>query len=168
MSVDLFHIKTIHLCCFRPHPHGSIFSTLSQHLHCLSAVNMLSVQQPDLTQTIKNNTNPLPNNNHTGSMEKMPMYLDNAINTNKSLLLDETARMSSERLPQRRSKISMKSSECDSRPQSAYSVNRHSILGQLPSNMDPECLVWATVSHTGGRITLPDSGMSFVFLFLPS
>ncbi|KAK2166829.1 hypothetical protein NP493_1301g00030 [Ridgeia piscesae] len=121
---------------------------------------MLSVQQPDLTQTIKNNTNPLPNNNHTGSMEKMPMYLDNAINTNKSLLLDETARMSSERLPQRRSKISMKSSECDSRPQSAYSVNRHSILGQLPSNMDPECLVWATVSHTGGRITLPDSGVS--------
>ena len=141
--------------------------TYSCCLYVVSSVNMLSVQQPDLTQTIKNNTTSTPNNNHTGSMEKMPMYLDNAINTNKSLLLDagcaDNPRMSSEHLPQRRSKISMKSSECDSRPQSAYSINRHSILGQLPSNMDPECLVWASVSHAGGRITLPNSGTFLMF-----
>lgn len=30
----------------------------------------------------------------------------------------------------------------------------------LPSNVDPECAVWATISKSGGRVILPDSGIS--------
>ena len=130
--------------------------------------------QPDITQTIvssvtiqNHNVQDSPNNNHIGSMEKVPIFNDNTINTNKAVLLDtpngtcSPIKGSREHLTHKDSKVSLKSSECDSRPHSVYSerTNRHSVIScQLPSNVDIDALVVATVTYTGGRLTLPDSG----------
>ena len=125
------------------------------------------VVQPDITQTVvaihNHNILDTPNNNHIGSStsEKEAIFADNAINTNKSLLLDHSPAQRSD------SKVSLKSAGGgdvnDARPASVYSDtanNRHSTLScQLPSNIDAESLVWTKVTHAGGRITLPDSGV---------
>lgn len=132
---------------------------------------MISIQ-PDITQTVtiqNHNAQESPNNNHIGSTEKVPIYTDNAINANKSLLLDAAngsgmcspAKGSSHK----DSKISLKSSESESRPHSVYSerTNRHSVIScQLPTNVDTEALVVATVTHAGGRLQLPDSGKFYL------
>lgn len=128
--------------------------------------DMMSAQ-PDITQTVVvtiANQNALnsPNNNHIGSMEKVPIFSDNAIN--RALESGEPhTPVKQNNLSRKDSKASMKSSDCDSRPNSMYSerTNRHSVISsQLPPNIDMEALVWANVTHTGGRITLPDSGVS--------
>ncbi len=128
---------------------------------------MVSVQ-PDITQTVvaMPNSNGLdtPNNNHIGSMEKMPILQENAINASKQQLyetLNRPVKSSQEHLGLLDSKASLKSSDCETRPNSMYSdhTNRHSTIScQLPSNIDMDTLVWANLSHSGGRISLPDSG----------
>jgi len=134
--------------------------------------DILSVQ-PDLTQTVVTIQNPnvldTPNNNHIGSTEKVPVFSDNVPNgtvTANGLLVDVstgTLKRSADTLPRKESRSSLKSSECESRPQSVYSerTNRQSVVScQLPSNIDVESIVWANVTQTGGRLTLPDSGVS--------
>ena len=89
-------------------------------------------------------------------MEKVPILSDNHSN-----ILEHSSKCS-DHLSANGSKMSLKNtSECDARPDSAYSdvTNRHSTISfQLPSNIDMDALVWATVTHAGGRITLPESG----------
>ena len=130
--------------------------------------------QPDLTQTVvtiqNHNALDSPNNNIPGSMEKVPVFCDSGTinrSTNTLLLVDtpspnrHTHKASSDNLPRKDSKLSLKSSECESRPQSVYSerTNRQSMLScQLPSNIDIEALVWANVTHLGERIILPEAG----------
>ena len=133
--------------------------------HCIGVAGIVSdgAVQPDITQTVvtlQTHTGNTPNNNHIASSDKADMYSDNTINLNRSLLLDEpsTPRKSATDLSHKGSKISLKS-----RPQSTYSenmtANRRSMIScQLPANIDPDALVWASVTHTGGRITLPNAG----------
>jgi hypothetical protein len=89
-------------------------------------------------------------------MEKVPILSDN-----QSSLLEQSSK-SSEHLSANGSKMSLKNvSDSETRPDSAYSdrTNRHSTIScQLPSNIDMDALVWANVTHAGGRITLPESG----------
>ena len=130
---------------------------------------VLSVQ-PDLTQTVvtiqNHNALDTPNNNHLGSMEKVPVYSDIGPPKPSTLLIDPNTPIktsSNPYLPRKDSKASLKSSDCESRPQSVYSEhtnpNRHSLIScHLPNNIDHEAFVWATVTHAGGRITLPDAG----------
>ena len=138
--------------------------------YCILFSDIVSVQ-PDITQTVVPQTyvtiqNPnamdTPNNNHIGSMEKVPI-----LSEHQSSLLDSSSK-SSEHLSVNGSKISLKNvSDSDNRADSAYSdrTNRHSTIScQLPSNIDMESLVWANVTHAGGRITLPESGMWQVVL----
>ena len=108
-----------------------------------------------------------PNNNHLlGSTEKVPVFSDNIHSKSTNMLLiDPSTPVKSSlvgTLPRKDSKASLKSSECDSRPQSIYSdthTNRQSMIScQVPANIDMENLVWATVTHAGGRIVLPDAG----------
>lgn len=41
--------------------------------------------------------------------------------------------------------------------------SRQSMMSvQLPSNIDMEAVAWSTFNHQGGRLILPESGMSFV------
>ena len=123
--------------------------------------------QPDLTQTIvtiqNHNALDAPNNNLLGSMEKVPVYSDIGPPKCSSLVAERpsTPLKAPQYVPRNDSKASLKSSDCDSRPHSVYSetTNRQSVIScHLPSNIDHEALVWATVTHTGGRITLPDAG----------
>ncbi|XP_064636504.1 netrin receptor UNC5C-like isoform X2 [Lineus longissimus] len=138
--------------------------------------------QPDLTQTVvtipNHNALDTPNNNHIGSMEKLPMLP--AVNTVcvpplqnknhvKSLLLDSpNEQMHYNSLPRKESKHSLKSSTTGSRPQSVYesdvnATNRLSIISaNVPSNIDIECITWANVTSAGARLVLPDSGVSLV------
>lgn len=45
---------------------------------------------------------------------------------------------------------------------------RAQVHGQLllPTNIESEALVWSTVTHAGGRITLPESGENNVFTIM--
>ncbi|ELU09598.1 hypothetical protein CAPTEDRAFT_229366 [Capitella teleta] len=126
--------------------------------------------QPDITQTVVSsvtiqNHNAMqesPNNNRD-STEKVPIYSDNVINASRSLLLDASsgvALCTPSKSPQHGGSAA---SDADSRPHSVYSdrPNRQSLIScQLPSNIDVEALVVATVTHAGGRLQLPDSGVS--------
>ena len=139
-------------------------------LNWLSFVSEYMSVQPDLTQTVvtiqNHNALDTPNNNIPGSMEKVPVFCDNGTinrSTNTLLLVDAPSpnKASCDNLPRKGSKLSLKSSECESRPQSVYSerTNRQSMLScQLPSNIDIEALVWANVTHLGERIVLPEAG----------
>ena len=132
----------------------------------LDFVADLMSAQPDITKTVvvtiaNQNALDTPNNNHIGSMEKVPIFSDNAINRALEGEPHTPVKNSQNNLSRKDSKASLKSSDCESRPNSMYSerTNRHSVISsQLPPNIDMEALVWANVTHTGGRITLPDSG----------
>ena len=131
-----------------------------------SLSDLLSVQ-PDLTQTVvtiqNHHTLDTPNNNHLGSMEKMPVYAEPMeimpnlpnMHNNLNLLIDPSSPHKTNNDRPR------KESDCESRPNSVYSerTNRQSMIScQLPSNIDMEALVYANVTHSGGRITIPDAG----------
>lgn len=116
--------------------------------------------QPDLTQTVvtiqNHNALDTPNNNHLGSMEKVPVYSDIEPRKPSALFLEQPNlpmknNTSNDYLAREDSKSSLKSMECESRPPSIISCH-------LPNNIDHEALVWATVNHTGGRIAVPDAG----------
>jgi hypothetical protein len=105
----------------------------------------------------------LPNNNRDACGEKSGgVYsTDNAINASRCLLLD--ANSGQVCTP---TKSLRESSDGESRPHSLYSdrSHRHSLIScQLPSNIDVEALVVATVTHAGGRLQLPDSGTRLLF-----
>ncbi len=141
-------------------------------ISCLSFIADILSVQPDLTQTVvtiqNHNALDSPNNNHLlGSTEKVPVFSDNVHSKSTNMLLIEPGTpikspLAGGTLPRKDSKASLKSSDCDSRPQSIYSdthTNRQSMMScQLPSNIDIENLVWATITQAGGRITLPDAG----------
>lgn len=129
---------------------------------------------PDLTQTVvtiqNHHTLDTPNNNHISTMEKVPVFSADTLRSKGShtLLVDTSSTPVKSNpngsVPGRNdSKASLKSSDNESRPQSVYSerTNRQSMVScQLPSNVDPECIVWASVTTAGGRIALPDAGKS--------
>ncbi|CAH1795522.1 unnamed protein product [Owenia fusiformis] len=145
--------------------------------------------QPDLTQTvvtIRNNHTDSPNNNTNNSTPvKVPLfnghensgtlpsvkYANHVNNENKPLLIDppHTLTDSTEKLPLPRksdSDNSIKSGN-SSRPQSVYDSDGHrlSVIScQLPSNIDLENIAWGNITHTGGRLQIPESG---VFLTIP-
>ena len=130
--------------------------------------------QPDVTQTVVMLPTPQddddyhekPNNNIIGSQEKMPLYQEieclNGIGNGHVLIPPPTpARNCSSSLKRKDSKSSLKSDGDNSLPAVLYSeaVNRHSMGScQLPCNVEPENLVWANLTHEGGRISIPDSG----------
>ena len=136
---------------------------------CIS--DLLSLQ-PDVTRTVvtirNHNALDTPNNNHINSMDKIPIFPDNQSATstltknNRTLLevIEPTniqCKTMSETNIQRKESLST----VGSRPQSTYSdhTNRHSVVSsQIPSNLDADNLVWAHLTHTGGRLSLPDSG----------
>ena len=144
--------------------------------------------QPDLTQTVVTIQNPnalleTPNNNHisVGSTEKMPLYSEpfpNGHTLNNGHLVEIPTMSNSGTLQRTRDPPPLPSprkdpqmaptSGGDSRPHSVYSErsgstnNRQSVGSvmscQLPANIDYEAMVWARMTETGGRLTLPDSG----------
>ena len=131
---------------------------------CFPSFSELMSAQPDLTKTVVTIQNHgavegTPNNNHlrnggTGTLDKAPStaaYADNVLNAQKALLLGEG-----------NTDIDLaKDADLESRPDSLYSEirNRNSTLScQLPGNIDVEAMAVATVTHAGGRISLPDSG----------
>ena len=138
----------------------------------MSVSDMIGAQ-PDLTQTVvtiqNHNALDTPNNNHIGSMEKVPVFSADTLRSKSShtLLVDPSTPVKNGgvngSIPHRNdSKASLKSSESEGgRPHSVYSerTNRQSVVScQLPSNVDPEGIVWASVTAAGGRIALPDAG----------
>ena len=137
--------------------------------------DMISAQ-PDLTQTVVTIQNhgavDTPNNNHLRTMDKSSTpstptaYADNALNAQKAALLLDNKMMD---------EAGPKDLLLDptSRPDSLYSEihpNRTSsvagLASQMPTNLDLEAMVWATVTHAGGRIALPDSGESSIVFII--
>jgi len=130
------------------------------------------------------------NNHMIGSMEKMPIYAEpyagdksgyaepytepidyahtNNLNQLNALLIDPSIPCQSNiEVPS----LNNKSPDCPSRPASSVyserSVGLHTglrpqsvISCQLPSTVDMEALVWANVTHEGGRLSIPNSGVS--------
>ena len=103
--------------------------------------------------------------------DKEPIYsniepLENTLNTQKSLMLIEGPPTPAKNPAdfaspshQGNHRTSSVSDNNDTRPNSDYSENRHSnISSHLPNNVDLEALAIATVTHTGGRISLTNSG----------
>ncbi|XP_046379285.1 netrin receptor UNC5C-like isoform X2 [Haliotis rufescens] len=146
--------------------------------------DMLSVQ-PDLTQTVVTvqhaNSGDSPNNNHVNTMEKPPAYSvpDNNLQhrhsatlgkSSKTLLVEPTinhnVNNSMEKLTIKdKSNLSVPSmgsgrpmSQCESLQDSRQSM----ISMQLPSTIDAEAVTWSTFTSNGGRLLLPESGVSLM------
>ncbi|XP_067671144.1 netrin receptor UNC5C-like isoform X6 [Haliotis asinina] len=146
--------------------------------------DMLSVQ-PDLTQTVVTvqhaNSGDSPNNNHVNTMEKPPAYSvpDNNVQhrhsatlgkSSKTLLVEPTinhnVNNSMEKLTIKdKSNLSVPSmgsgrpmSQCESLQDSRQSM----ISMQLPSTIDAEAVTWSTFTSNGGRLLLPESGVSLM------
>ncbi|XP_013412210.1 netrin receptor UNC5C-like isoform X2 [Lingula anatina] len=138
--------------------------------------------QPDLTQTIAPvrthslYDQPPPNNNHIDAMEKIPMLNGHTHPVEDSPIIDKKSKHlyiqlpgeektdSTEKLTLQKSKASLKSSTSGSRPQSEYDTdnsNRQSVTSNLlPSNIDVEALAWGNITHAGGMLTIPETGVS--------
>ncbi len=130
--------------------------------------------QPDITQTY------MAIKNSNTSQEKRasviypsdgggpsPVITENMLNTRKSQLLDRMDKVpDSSLLRITGDRLSLKSSECGSRPDSAYIEIPHHLqpepaLYPVPPSLDPDtlvCLAYASVTSTGGRLSLLGGG----------
>lgn len=121
--------------------------------------------QPDLTRTV------LPNDKITAN-EKLTICSDeNEIVFKKEPISGLTKTVTDYLLHKDPGTMSAEEEECiyaqpDASPDD-IDVNRtHSFLSsQFPGNVDADAVVWATLTHAGGRIALPYSGSRILVQF---
>lgn len=159
-------------------------------LYFCIAETLLSAYQPDLTQVRVPPPHDLPNNNHMphdSSFDKLPptyaeikenrlsQTLGNGIMNNVKIIeptpenmlthnssMDQIAKKNEANNMVIVNPVSSRGSPHGSQQDNMRNSRESMMSIELPSSIDTDAVTWSTFDYTGGRLVLPESGVSLL------